>query len=218
VYRVGAEIDVLNSVAHFREFAGTFVETAATPSTRPSVLLRWDIEHPGQFQLMPTPLPGWDGVTTWLRGLPTFAPVAMTKITKAITKTGGQPRQRHQQQRATSEHQRAGQRHRPDGNLPLKVVDLNQPVRARARQHRRWRVIYTPPPTIPAPFTTTFTYNASDAKDAVSNPATVSVAVSASRQRRAGGYQRCSYARSNTATLGTGWHHCEAQAASSATA
>jgi hypothetical protein len=26
------------------------------------MLLRWDVEHPGQFQVMPTPLPTWDGV------------------------------------------------------------------------------------------------------------------------------------------------------------
>ena len=26
------------------------------------MLLRWDSEHPGQIQLMPTPLPSWDGV------------------------------------------------------------------------------------------------------------------------------------------------------------
>ena len=26
------------------------------------MLLRWDIEHPGQVKLMPTPLPSWDGV------------------------------------------------------------------------------------------------------------------------------------------------------------
>ncbi|MOA41256.1 hypothetical protein D3C78_1631990 [compost metagenome] len=28
-----------------------------------SMLLRWDAEYPGQVQLMPTPLPTWDGVT-----------------------------------------------------------------------------------------------------------------------------------------------------------
>jgi hypothetical protein len=38
-------------------------------------------------------------------------------------------------------------------------------------------LIYTPPSTVTAPFTATFTYQASDAKDAVSEPATVSVAV-----------------------------------------
>jgi hypothetical protein len=27
------------------------------------MLLRWDIEHPGQVKLMPTPIPSWDGVT-----------------------------------------------------------------------------------------------------------------------------------------------------------
>ena len=38
-----------------------------------SMLLRWDIERPGQFQLMATPLPTWDGVNyTPSQGLPTF--------------------------------------------------------------------------------------------------------------------------------------------------
>ena len=37
------------------------------------MLLRWDLEHPGQFQVMPTPLPGWDGVEYVASvGLPTF--------------------------------------------------------------------------------------------------------------------------------------------------
>jgi hypothetical protein len=41
------------------------------------------------------------------------------------------------------------------------------------------RVTYTPPATVPAPFTATFTYKAADTKGAESAPATVSVAVSA---------------------------------------
>jgi hypothetical protein len=37
------------------------------------MLLRWDIEHPGQFLVMPTPLPTWEGVE-YVRsvGVPTF--------------------------------------------------------------------------------------------------------------------------------------------------
>ena len=26
------------------------------------MLLRWDIENPGQVRIMPTPMPAWDGV------------------------------------------------------------------------------------------------------------------------------------------------------------
>ena len=26
------------------------------------MLLRWDIENPGQVRVMPTPMPSWDGV------------------------------------------------------------------------------------------------------------------------------------------------------------
>jgi hypothetical protein len=37
------------------------------------MLLRWDIEHPGQTQLMPAPIPTWDGVQyTDSAALPTF--------------------------------------------------------------------------------------------------------------------------------------------------
>ena len=48
---------------HFRELAGTYMEHCHnTQHEDNSMLLRWDIEHPGQFQLMPTPMPTWDGV------------------------------------------------------------------------------------------------------------------------------------------------------------
>ncbi|OCR22803.1 hypothetical protein AFK24_22490 [Pseudomonas syringae] len=59
---------------HFREFAGSYMERCHnTQHEDNSMLLRWIIEHPGQFQLMPTPLPGWDGVTyVNSAALPTF--------------------------------------------------------------------------------------------------------------------------------------------------
>jgi hypothetical protein len=41
------------------------------------------------------------------------------------------------------------------------------------------RVVYTPPATIAASFTASFTYQASDTRNAVSAPATVTVTVSA---------------------------------------
>jgi hypothetical protein len=48
----------------FREFAGTFMEHCHnTQHEDHAMLLRWDVEHPGQVKLMPTPIPSWDGVT-----------------------------------------------------------------------------------------------------------------------------------------------------------
>ncbi|EJM58488.1 multicopper oxidase domain-containing protein [Pseudomonas sp. GM48] len=66
IYRVGRDSDSLDDVEmaiHIREFAGTYMEHCHnTQHEDTSMLLRWDSEHPGQFQLMPTPLPSWDGV------------------------------------------------------------------------------------------------------------------------------------------------------------
>ena len=77
VYRIGSEKDGLDSVEmaiNFREFAGTYMEHCHnTQHEDNSMLLRWDIEKPGQFQLMPTPLPSWDGVRyVNSAALPTF--------------------------------------------------------------------------------------------------------------------------------------------------
>jgi FtsP/CotA-like multicopper oxidase with cupredoxin domain len=66
VYRIGREEDSLKEVEfaiRIREFAGTYMEHCHnTQHEDTSMLLRWDAEHPGQVQLMPTPLPTWDGV------------------------------------------------------------------------------------------------------------------------------------------------------------
>ena len=66
VYRIGSEADSTGSIEfaiHFREFAGTYMEHCHnTQHEDNSMLVRWDIEHPGQFQVMPAPLPTWDGV------------------------------------------------------------------------------------------------------------------------------------------------------------
>jgi FtsP/CotA-like multicopper oxidase with cupredoxin domain len=77
VYRLGPQEDsgVMVEVAlRFREFAGTFMEHCHnTQHEDHAMLLRWDIEHPGQTELMPTPLPSWDGVTyVDTHALPTF--------------------------------------------------------------------------------------------------------------------------------------------------
>ncbi len=58
----------------FREFAGTYMEHCHnTQHEDHSMLLRWDVEHPGQVELMPTPMPTWDGVEyVDSAALPTF--------------------------------------------------------------------------------------------------------------------------------------------------
>jgi FtsP/CotA-like multicopper oxidase with cupredoxin domain len=77
VYRVGAEDDSTESVEmaiRFREFAGTYMEHCHnTQHEDHSMLLRWDVEHPGQLRMMPAPLPTWDGVEyVDSAALPTF--------------------------------------------------------------------------------------------------------------------------------------------------
>ncbi|MDB5958575.1 multicopper oxidase domain-containing protein [Ramlibacter sp.] len=77
VYRVGGDTEssgTVEMVIHFREFAGTYVEHCHnTQHEDNSMLLRWDIEYPGQFQVMATPLPTWDGVEYAPSvGIPTF--------------------------------------------------------------------------------------------------------------------------------------------------
>jgi FtsP/CotA-like multicopper oxidase with cupredoxin domain len=66
VYRLGPQPDSTNMVEialRFREFAGTYMEHCHnTQHEDHAMLLRWDIEHPGQVKLMPTPIPSWDGV------------------------------------------------------------------------------------------------------------------------------------------------------------
>ena len=186
VYRVGEGIDSsvdVDVAIHFREFAGTYMEHCHnTQHEDSSMLLRWDVEHPGQFQLMPTPLPGWDGVTyVNSAALPTFRtggddddhegpnkkPVANND---SATSSNGLPLALNVLANDTD----------PDGNLPLKVVGLTQPDSGQGSVSTDGvRVFYTPPPTVAAPFTATFTYEASDNLGAVSaKPATVSVAVS----------------------------------------
>jgi FtsP/CotA-like multicopper oxidase with cupredoxin domain len=67
VYRLGPQPDSGNMVEialRFREFAGTYMEHCHnTQHEDHAMLLRWDIEHPGQVKLMPTPIPTWDGVS-----------------------------------------------------------------------------------------------------------------------------------------------------------
>jgi hypothetical protein len=185
VYRIGEGIDSSTDVEiaiRFREFAGTYMEHCHnTQHEDTSMLLRWDIEKPGQFQLMPTPLPGWDGVTyVASAALPTFRtpdngdddddenqkPIA--KADSAVSNNG----------QALIIQVLANDTD-PDGNVPLKVVGLAQPDSGKGSVSTDGlRVTYTPPTTIAAPFTASFTYQAKDTKGAESAQATVTVAVS----------------------------------------
>jgi hypothetical protein len=77
VYRIGTRPDSGDSVEfaiRFREFAGTYMEHCHnTQHEDHAMLLRWDIEHPGQIKLMPAPIPTWDGVEyVDSAALPTF--------------------------------------------------------------------------------------------------------------------------------------------------
>jgi FtsP/CotA-like multicopper oxidase with cupredoxin domain len=67
VYRLGPQPDsgsLVEIALRFREFAGTYMEHCHnTQHEDHAMLLRWDIENPGQVKLMPTPLPSWDGVS-----------------------------------------------------------------------------------------------------------------------------------------------------------
>jgi FtsP/CotA-like multicopper oxidase with cupredoxin domain len=77
VYRIGSGPETSGDVTlaiRFREFAGSFVEHCHnTQHEDHSMLLRWDLEKPGQTMLMPAPIPTWDGVQyAESAALPTF--------------------------------------------------------------------------------------------------------------------------------------------------
>ncbi len=66
VFRIGPEEEAARDVEvyyNFREFAGSYVEHCHnTQHEDHAMLLRWDLEHPGQVKVMPAPIPTWDGV------------------------------------------------------------------------------------------------------------------------------------------------------------
>ena len=66
MYRIGPDTDSASPIhmtIRFRDFTGTYVEHCHnTTHEDHAMLLRWDLEHPGQYQSMATPLPSWDGV------------------------------------------------------------------------------------------------------------------------------------------------------------
>jgi hypothetical protein len=77
-----ATIDV---AIRFREFAGTYVEHCHnTTHEDKAMLLRWDLETPGQTQRIPTPIPGWDGVTYVGVGNP-FPHSGATEVEELLT-------------------------------------------------------------------------------------------------------------------------------------
>ncbi|MBO9550006.1 Ig-like domain-containing protein [Pseudomonas sp.] len=185
VYRIGAEADSsqeLEVALHFREFAGTYMEHCHnTQHEDTSMLLRWDLEHPGQFQVMPAPLPGWDGVEYAPSvGLPTFRS-GLTNNSDSNNKpplaandsaatTAGKPIVLNVLANDTD----------PEGNLPLTVTGLSQPDSGLGKVSTDGTTItYTPPATISTALTASFTYTARDTKGAESlAPATVSIVVS----------------------------------------
>ena len=84
LYRIGPDVDStlpVEMAIHFREFAGTYMEHCHnTQHEDHAMLLRWDIEHPGQFTTMATPLPTWDGVQyVNSAALPTFRTVLLSE-------------------------------------------------------------------------------------------------------------------------------------------
>ncbi len=66
VYRVGRMDDSGSEITlaiRFREFGGSYMEHCHnTQHEDHAMLLRWDIENPGQIVPIPAPMPGWDGV------------------------------------------------------------------------------------------------------------------------------------------------------------
>ncbi|WP_052072918.1 multicopper oxidase domain-containing protein [Thalassotalea sp. ND16A] len=85
VYRIGPMDDSGDEVTlaiRFREFAGTFMEHCHnTQHEDHAMLMRWDIENPGQLKAFLTPEPQWNGVTyTESYELPTASAVRATQV------------------------------------------------------------------------------------------------------------------------------------------
>lgn len=67
VYRIGPLSDSTDSVdvaIRFREFAGTYMEHCHnTQHEDKAMLMRWDVLNPLKPIVLPTPVPGWEGVS-----------------------------------------------------------------------------------------------------------------------------------------------------------
>ncbi|MCY1416277.1 Bacterial Ig domain protein [compost metagenome] len=184
---------------HFREFAGTYMEHCHnTQHEDSSMLLRWDIEHPGQFELMPTPLPSWDGVEY-------VATAALPTFRTGNTGNGGgdddgddnggddgsgggddgggddggtQPANKLPIAGNDSASTTPGvavtlnvlaNDTDPDNNVPLTVVGLNQPDSGKGVVSTDGtRIVYMPPATVAEAFTASFAYEVRDALGGVS--------------------------------------------------
>jgi FtsP/CotA-like multicopper oxidase with cupredoxin domain len=77
IFRIGPDSHATDNVEvaiQFREFAGTFVEHChATQHEDNAMLIRFDVNRPGQTLAMPSPIPTWDGVHyTGVAALPTY--------------------------------------------------------------------------------------------------------------------------------------------------
>ena len=67
VYRIGGPLSdttgTVDLAIRFREFMGTYMEHCHnTQHEDHAMLLRWDIQNPGQTIAIPTPIPRWEGV------------------------------------------------------------------------------------------------------------------------------------------------------------
>ena len=96
VYRIGTLPDSTASVdmaIRFREFAGTYMEHCHnTQHEDKAMLLRWDIQHPGQTLSIPTPMPEWDGVQydpTCRQAAPDRAAIARRRSCRGYTASIG---------------------------------------------------------------------------------------------------------------------------------
>ena len=93
LYRVGRMSDSGRSVVvalRFREFLGTYMEHCHnTQHEDHAMLMRWDIENPGELKVMPTPLPSWDGCThVPSYSLPTAYDGELTDTEVSVTEYG----------------------------------------------------------------------------------------------------------------------------------
>jgi len=65
IYRIGREegsSETVEVALRFREFLGSYVEHCHnTQHEDHAMMLRWDLENPGEFVVMPTPMPTWEG-------------------------------------------------------------------------------------------------------------------------------------------------------------
>ncbi len=188
LYRVGPEVDSSEEVQmaiRFREFAGTFMEHCHnTQHEDSSMLLRFDLEHPGQLQLMPSPMPTWDGVEF-------IASAALPSFRDKDDGDGGPDDDKPNQLPVAANDSGATQAGKSitlnvlandsdaDGDLPLAVVSLEQPDSGTGSVSTDGtRVLFTAPATVVDPYTATFEYKVKDARGAISKLAgQVSVAV-----------------------------------------